>query len=171
MKKFMILIIVVFVVVFVAIFILYYTNHIGIPESRIEKDARVSQAISEDWNVVKATTEMMSAMIFYSDDFSDYTYSIYIKRHGLYYGYFFRLGGSEITIERGVAKISIEGYSEYAFISMNKQQINKVKIDDGNSVKFIEIDSNEPFVFILPLNAGRATLYDINGNSIDEFII
>ncbi len=171
MKKFMIPIIFVFVVIFMVTFTLYFTNHIGISKSRIEKDARASQAISEDWDVAKETTETMSAMIFYSNDFNDYTYSIYIKKPGLYFGYFFRLGGSEFNIERGVAKISIEGHKEYAFISMNKQQINKVDIDDGNSIKFIEFDSKKPFVFILPDNTKKVTLYDINGNVIDEFLI
>jgi hypothetical protein len=36
------------------------------------------------------------------------------------------------------------------------------------SVKTIEIDSEKPFAFILPVNAGNVTIYDINGNVIES---
>lgn len=110
----------------------------------------------------------MSAMIFYFDDLADHIYSIYVNRPGLSFGYFFRGGGSIIETERYIAEIHIEGYNERAFISMNKQQVSKVEIDDGNEIQTIKIDSEKPFVFIVPNNVGSLTIYDINGNIVES---
>lgn len=153
--------------ILMAILVLYISNDIGIPKASIERDARTSQAIVGDWQAAKETTQTMSAMIFYSDDLNEHTYSIYVNRPGLSFGYFFRAGGSVSETEQGVAEFHMEGYNERAFISMNKQQINKVEIDDGSSVKTIEIDSEKPFAFILPVNAGNITIYDRYGNVIE----
>ena len=46
--------------------------------------------------------------------------------------------------------------------------MSKVEIDDGNEVQTIEIDSEKPFAFILPANAGNVTIYDINGNIVES---
>ena len=51
---------------------------------------------------------------------------------------------------------------------MNQQQVSKVEIDDGNEVQTIKIDSEKPFVFILPNNVGSLTIYDINGNIVES---
>lgn len=156
------------VAILVAVCFLYFNNDIGISRSNIEKDARYSHKIEATWNVAKDTTETMSAMIFYSDDLADHTYSIYVNRPGLSFGYFFRGGGSVIETERYIAEIHIEGYNERAFVSMNRQQVTKVEIDDGNEVQTIKIDSEKPFVFILPNNVGSLTIYDINGNIVES---
>lgn len=99
------------VVILIAVCFLYFNNDIGISKSNIEKDARYSHRIEATWNVAKDTTETMSAMIFYSDDLADHTYSIYVNHPGLSFGYFFRGGGSVIETERYIAKIHIEGYN------------------------------------------------------------
>lgn len=155
-------------VILISVCFLYLNNDIGISRSNIEKDARYSHKIKDTWDVAKDTTESMSAMIFYSEDFSDHTFSIYVNRPGLSFGYFFRGGGSVIETERYIAEIYIEGYNERAFVSMNRQQVSKVEIDDGNEVQTIEIDSEKPFVFILPNNVGSLTIYDINGNIVES---
>lgn len=155
-------------IILIAVLVLYFNNDIGISKANIEKDARASQKITDDWQVAKETTETISAMIFYSDDLDDHTYSIYVNRPGLSFGYFFRGGGSVSETEQGVAEFYIEGYNESAFVSMNKQQVSRVEIDNGNSIKTIEIDSEKPFAFILPINAGSVTIYDISGNIIES---
>lgn len=154
----------IFAAILVAVLTLFLNNDIGISKADIEKDARTN--IAEDWQAAEATTETMSAMIFYSDDLDDHTYSLYVNRPGLSFGYFFRAGGSVSETEKYVAEFRIEGYNERAFISMNKQRICKMEINDGDSVKNIEIDSEKPFAFILPVNAGKVTFYDISDNVI-----
>lgn len=147
---------------------LYVNNDLGVSKSNIEKDARSSQKINDNWKVAKATTDSMSAMIFYDDNLSDHTFSIYVNRDGLSLGYFFRGGGSTVGTSEGIAEFKIEGYNERAYLSMNRQQISRVKIDNGQTVEFIEIDSTKPFVFILPANAGSVRIYDIDGNVIQS---
>lgn len=156
------------VVILIAVCFLFFNNGIGISKSNIEKGARYSHKIEATWNVAKDTTETMSAMIFYSDDLADHTFSIYVNRPGLSFGYFFRGGGSVIETEKYIAEIHIEGYNERSFVSMNKQQVSKVEIDDGNIVQTIKIDSEKPFAFILPNNVGSVTIYDINGNIVES---
>lgn len=152
-------------IVIISFLALYLNNDIGINKANIEKDARGSQRISNEWQVAKDTTKIMSAMIFYDESLSNHTFSIYVNRPGLSFGYFFRGGGSMME---GVTEFYINGYNERAFISMNKRQVSKVEIDNGNSIEIIEFESREPFVFILPVNIGSVTFYDINGNVVES---
>lgn len=115
-------------VMLIALLFLYFNNDFGIPLENIEKNARASQAIPEDWQVAKETMNAVSAMIFYSDSLDDSTYSIYVERPGLSFGYFFRAGGSISEIEQGVAEFRIEGYDEHAFLSLNRQKVNRLKL-------------------------------------------
>lgn len=155
-------------IVSIIILLLYFNNDIGITKLNIEKDARNSQKISDDWQVAKDTTETMSAMLFYDESHKEHTFSIYVNRHSLPPGYFFKGGGATGVIAEGIAEFYINGYNERAFISMNKQQVSKVEINNGNSVQTIEIESTKPFAFILPVNIGSVTIYDINGNIIES---
>lgn len=61
----------------------------------------------------------------------------------------------------------VEGYKERAFISMSKQQVECLEIDDGNSIQVIDIDSNKPFAIVLPVNAGDIAFYDVYGNIVE----
>jgi len=61
----------------------------------------------------------------------------------------------------------VEGYKERAFISMNKQQVECLEIDDGNSIQVIDIDSNKPFTIVLPVDAGDIAFYDVDRNIVE----
>ncbi len=152
----------------IIILLLYFNNAIGITKLNIEKDARNSQKISDDWQVAKGTTETMSALLFYDESHKHHTFSIYVNRQGLSFGYFFRGGGAMGAIAEGIAELHINGFNERAFISMNKQQVSKVEINNGNSIQTIKIDSTKPFAFILPVNTGSVAIYDINGNLLES---
>ena len=141
--------------------ILYMNNDIGIPAAGLEDDIRSSSdKVQEDWIVEGKISDTMAAFIAYSPDKKDHMFNVYVNRPGFSFGYFFREGGSMI----GIKEVTVDGYEERALISMNDEHIERIEIDDGNEVRVIELSENEPFAFVLPLNAGKVTFYDVNGN-------
>lgn len=146
---------------------LYVNNDIGVTSTNLEADIRSSQKIKDDWTVEGSVSDTMAAYISYPQNMSDHTFSVYVNRPGLSFGYFFRGGGSLSGIDKGIAEYTVEGYKERAFISMNQQQVAQLEIDDGNSIQVIDIDSNKPFAIVLPINAGIVTFYDVNGNTVE----
>ena len=141
--------------------ILYMNNDIGVPAAGLEDDIRSSSdKVQEDWIVEGEISDTMAAFIAYSPDKKDHMFNVYVNRPGLSFGYFFREGGSMI----GIKEVTVDGYEERAFISMNDEHIERIEIDDGNGVRVIELSENEPFAFVLPLNVGKVTFYDVSGN-------
>ena len=146
---------------------LYANNDIGVISTNLEADIRSSQKIKDDWTLDGSVSNTMAAYISYPQDMSDHTFSVYVNRPGLSFGYFFRGGGNLSEVQRGIVEFTVEGYNERAFISMNQQQGQQLEIDDGNAIQVIDIDSNKPFVIVLPINAGIITFYDVNRNTVE----
>ena len=146
---------------------LYANNDIGMTSTNLEADIRSSQKIKDDWTLDGSVSNTMAAYISYPQDMSDHTISVYVNRPGLSFGYFFRGGGNLSEVQRGIVEFTVEGYNERAFISMNQQQVQQLEIDDGNAIQVIDIDSNKPFVIVLPINAGKITFYDVNRNTVE----
>ena len=146
---------------------LYVNNDIGKRKNSLEADIRLSQKISDDWNVDGSTSDTMAAFISYPQDKTGHTFSVYVNRPGLSFGYFFRGGGNIVEVDNYIAEFVVEGYSERAFISMNTQNVVRIEIDDGNGIQVIDIDSSKPFAIVLPLNAGTVSFYDLNGNIVE----
>lgn len=73
---------------------LYANNDIGVTSSNLETDIRTSQKIKDDWIVNGSVSDTMAAYISYSQDMSDHTFSVYINRPGLSFGYFLCWCGS-----------------------------------------------------------------------------
>lgn len=166
MKKAFRYLCVVVVVITILILILYTNGDIGTCKSNIENDARISHKIDASWKVAKSTTDTMSAMLFYDKNLNHYTYSIYVNRDGLSFGYFFRGGGSSNAEYEGITEYKIEGYQERAYLSMNKQQVSKIEIDNGNTVEIIDIDYSKPFATILPVGKGTIKFYNKDGDNV-----
>ena len=157
------------VVLTCALFIcfLYVNNDIGNSANNLESDIRLSQKISDDWIVDGSTSNTIAAFISYPQDKMDHTFSVYVNRPGLSFGYFFRGGGDIVEVDDYIAEFVVEGYHERAFISMNNQNIVRLHINDGNHVQTINIDCGKPFAIVLPLNAGSICFYDVNGNVVE----
>lgn len=166
-KKLLISLIIALIVGIVVIMVILLKDNIGVSKENIESDARDFQNIPVEWNVSKSTTDTMSALIFYSKDLSDYCYSIYVKRSAMSLGYFFRTGGSISEIENGICEFNIEGYDETIYLSLNTATTSQMLIDDGNTMETIAINKSEPFVHIIPSNAGNVYFIDDNGVEID----
>lgn len=98
--------------------VLYANNNIGVRRNNILYDARTSQKINTSWEATQAVSNSVAAVLFYNEDLSAYTYSYYINRKGLSFGYFFRSGGSYPAISNGVARFRLEEYDQ-VLVSMN----------------------------------------------------
>ena len=146
---------------------LYMDDDIGTSAANLESDIRNLQKIPEDWIVEGDVSDTMAAYISYPQDRSDHTFSVYVNRPGLSFGYFFRAGGKLSEIQEGIAEFTTEGANEHALISMNQQQVQQLQIDDGHAKQAIDIDSDQPFAIVLPINAGSITFYDVNGNAVE----
>ena len=143
---------------------LYINNDIGIQGSKIESDILSSQKIDDDWHITGEVSNSMAAYISYPEDLSDHTFSVYVNRPGLSFGYFFRCGGGLGSVETSITEFTLDGYNERAFMSMNQQKVNQLVLDDGNSPQVIEIDSSKPFAIVLPVNSGALTFYTEDGS-------
>lgn len=146
---------------------LYLNNDIGICESRLESDIRSSQKIKEDWVVDGTASDTMVAFISYPRRLGAHTFSVYVNRPGLSFGYFFRGGGSLAGADTGIAEVTVNGCNEHAFISMNRQQVKRLEVDKGSSMQVIDIDSSKPFSIVLPVNAGSIAFYDVDGKRVE----
>ena len=145
---------------------LYANNDIGKTANSLEADIRQSQKILDDWIVDGSISDTMAAFISYPQDKTDHTFSVYVNRPGLSFGYFFR-GGDIVEVDDYIAEFVVEGNNERAFISMNTQNIVRLEVDDGNGIQVIDIDSGKPFAIVLPLNVGNICFYDTNGNVVE----
>ena len=161
------IILAVLLVCLLAVGFLFVNNDIGKTADSLESDIRSSQKIQDDWTVTGSVSDTMAGFISYPQNMSDHTFSVYVNRPGVSFGYFFRGGGSLSSVERYIAEFTVEGYSERAFISMNVQKAARVEIDNGTDIEVIEIDSEKPFALVLPGNAGVITFYDVNGEIVE----
>lgn len=150
--------------------VLYFNNDIGINKINIEKEALISQKIPTDWEVCKDETESLVSMLFYDNKLENHIFSIYVNRKGLSFGYFFREGGSLGGMLDNVVEFNIEGFNEKIYMSTNKNEVCKIELNDGNTIKVIDIDSTKPFTVILPTNLGMVTIYDVNGNIVESVV-
>ena len=116
---------------------LYANNDIGKTANSLEADIRQSQKILDDWIVDGSISDTMAAFISYPQDKTDHTFSVYVNRPGLSFGYFFRGGGDIVEVDDYIAEFVVEGNNERAFISMNTQNIVRLEVDDGNGIQVI----------------------------------
>ena len=132
----------------------------------IKKDRQLF-ADCDQSTVSFSISDTMAAFISYPQDKTDHTFSVYVNRPGLSFGYFFRGGGDIVEVDDYIAEFVVEGNNERAFISMNTQNIVRLEVDDGNGIQVIDIDSGKPFAIVLPLNVGNICFYDTNGNVVE----
>ena len=92
----------VLVIILLAFVIVWNANIIGVAAGSLEKDAREEQNIADSWEMAQAVNDELCAMLFYDAETRDYTYSIYMKKEGTAYGYFFSQGGRDSYIGESV---------------------------------------------------------------------
>ena len=124
----------------------------GVRPAMLEEEARFSHSIEDTWLCATSEpTDQMAAMLFYSPERDDFTYSIYVNRPGLSFGWFFRGGGSTVEVEANIAEYTVEGYTSRAYVSMNTQRIKRVLF--GNDT-MLELDPDKPFALVVSPELG-----------------
>ncbi len=146
---------------------LFLGNNIGISKNDIISEVRKLEKITDDWTTCEEVVGTTAACISYPQDKSNHSYSIFVNKKGLSFGYFFRDGGRSYVVENSIGEYTITGYSDRTFISMNNQNVVRVDIDTENGIETRELKSGEPFVFILENNPGDVTFYDVDGNVVE----
>ena len=144
-----------------------YDDALRLNGSSKQKTIATAKQIARKLDRARLNAWFTKKVTQYHLDMSDHTFSVYVNRPGLSFGYFFRGGGTLSGIQRGIVEFTVEGYNERAFISMNQQQVQQLEIDDGNTIQVVDIDRNKPFAIVLPINAGNITFYDVNRNTVE----
>lgn len=158
----------VLVIVLLAFVIIWNANIIGVAAGSLEKDAREEQNIANDWEMAQAINDNLCAMLFYDVETRDCTYSIYMKKEGTAYGYFFSQGGKDAYISESVRGMIFDDVG-IALLSMNEDKVSRIEVADGSEKKTIEIDPIKPFVVVIPVNSGEITMYDSLGNVVSLY--
>lgn len=150
--------------------LLWMSGRVGVPAFRLEQDLRSSQHIPENWTVVGTVTEEAAVYLFYPPEQNAYGITVYQNSPGLSFGYFFRgshtvagIQGTAETLPAAVEEIPLDGTGLIAYISLNSIGIQRMEQNDGTTVESTPLDSNAPFVLLLPQSAGDTTFYDKNG--------
>lgn len=137
--------------------VLLLSDVVGVPSSKLEEEARFSHKIDADWPcTVSDPTDEVAAVLFYSPELDDFTYSIYINRPGFSFGWFFRGGGSVVEVEEYIAEFSVENYGSRAYVSMNAQRIARVEFGDDT---VLELDPDKTFAIVVPPEHGSVQFY------------
>lgn len=158
----------VLVIILLAFVIIWNANIIGVAAGSLEKDAREEQNIANDWEMAQAINDKLCAMLFYDVETRDCVYSIYLKKEGTSYGYFFNQGGQDAYISESVRGMVYDDIG-IALLSMNTDKVSKIEVADGVEKKTIEIDPTKPFVVVIPVNSGEITMYDSQGNVVSLY--
>ena len=139
--------------------------HSKLAKEEVIMDARSSQKIDENWLVKSVETDELVAMLFYSEDQTNHTFSIYVNDGEN--DYRFVRGGSLLAYDDEVQRYAVDGNSYQVFISMNQAKITKYKIDNLCNAQETSVNKLEPFVVVLPLDSGDVSFYDQDGNKIN----
>ena len=157
-------------IIFVSVYIyliLINQELIGYSKNSMERNARKSQQIDKEWAVAKSINDDLGAFLFYSDDLTNFTYSIYRTRNGASIGYFFINGGRIGGISDDFCIFEDRDNGDI-ILSLNKINISRIEIKDGlENVKTVEVDPNNPFSIIIPKNIIEISVYDTNNELIE----
>lgn len=156
----------VLVMIGLAFLIVTQADVIGVSKSQMEQDARQQQQIHNDWLVASDVDDNLGAMLFYDENKEDYVYSVYTKRDGVSFGYFFDEGGQYPYIEEGVQGFVYEDKG-IAFLSMNEEHVCRIIVNTGaEDEELIPVNPLNPFAVVVPLDSGQISMYDSMNNLV-----
>lgn len=157
--------------ILVAAGFLLFGDRIGVPKSRLEEDLRTSQNVPDNWTVIGNVSDKAAIFLYYPPEENRYTWSIYVNRPGLSFGYFFRgsmstagIDCSKEELPTEVEAIPVGDSGEVAYISMNFNGLVRAEVNDGADIQIIDLDESKPFALLLSHGPGQVTFYDQEGN-------
>ena len=68
-------------------------------------------------------------------------------------------------MEEGVKGLVFENKG-IALLSLNEDKVCKIVVDNSVEKKTIQVDSNEPFAIVLPIDCSAITMYDAQENVV-----
>lgn len=152
-------------IILLAFLIIWQAGIFGVSKDRLEQDARKRQNVSNGWEMAQAVDDNICAMLFYDESRGKYAYCIYLTKDGFSYGYFYRQGGTDAYMEEGVKGLVFENKG-IALLSLNEDKVCKIVVDNSVEKKTIQVDSNEPFAVVLPIDCSAITMYDDQDNVV-----
>lgn len=159
------------VIILLGVLIIIKLDVIGVSKNRLEQDARKSQNINRDWQMVQSANEDMCVMLFYDEAKSDCRYSVYLTRGGASYGYFLSDEGVDGFLLDGSRSMIYEDKG-VAMLSMNRDKVCRIEVE-SSAVGTIYVDPSKPFALVLPVGCGEITLYDEQNQAVvlyDTFV-
>ena len=153
------------VIIALGCLIVYQADVIGVSQSRLEQDAREVQHINAKWDVAQAVNDEMCAMIFYDNEKKKCAYSVYLSGEEYTLGYFYREGGEAPYMEEGVQGLIYEDKG-IALMSMNADKVASIMVGDGSREQTIDVDPEQPFAVVLPIESNVITMYDDQGKVV-----
>ncbi len=191
LKKVLIAISVIGVLFLLCLALLSYTfdMKIGINKAWIERDARAKCNIDSSWKVIDKNDYDMSVLLFYSPDKSEGVTVVYSRMLSSF-GYFYK-GSEYFSVsenEARVLEVDLEnGAVAYGYSSLNNPNtvskyeeydmydaygtIRNPSFKDGNLKKTVDVNANEPFVYIMSDNANVMVFYDLEGTVIEPYSV
>ncbi|MCI9338248.1 MAG: hypothetical protein HFH93_12060 [Lachnospiraceae bacterium] len=152
-------------IILLAFLIIWQAGIFGVSKDRLEQDARQKQHVAGSWEMAQAVDDNICAMLFYDEDKGNYAYSIYLTKGGLSYGYFYRQGGTDAYMEEGVKGLVFEDKG-IALLSLNEDKVCKIVVDNNVEERTIQVDSDQPFAIVLPIDCSAITMYDAQENVV-----
>ena len=150
------------------------SGKVGLFAAQLEVSARKTQQVDATWQSIKSEEGSLAAFLFYNEAKDDYTYSIYINRPGLSFGYFFRAGGFDSLIGESVlvAACPIGDDTAYSLLSTNTGKVARIDVGTGDEDTQIELDPEAPFALALPAGTDIDTvsLYDKDGQLVPYYV-
>ena len=80
-------------------------------------------------------------------------------------GYFYREGGEAPYMEEGVQGLIYEDKG-IALMSMNADKVASIMVGDGSREQTIDVDPEQPFAVVLPIESNVITMYDDQGKVV-----
>lgn len=153
-----------YIIAIITALILISQCNIGVSKSNMENDARKAHKIKDEWITASCINDDFGAFLFYDEDLSKHNFSIYNKRNGFSFGYFFTVGGGMPDISENIGIFKYDGKGSI-FLSLNKINVAKIEVDNGSQqLEVISINPEKPFSIIIPEDAREIRIYDMDGN-------
>ncbi len=134
---------------------------IGVSTKALANDAQKKLGVDKSWSCYSANNQNLAVVLFFDDKQEAYDCAVYVKKDGLRLGYFYLDRVSDPAMAEGALAISYEG-EVVALVSLNKQRVARIETEGQTWTR----NPDSPIVHMLPLNAGRVTLYDEGGQVV-----